>query len=475
MFIATEFNPTGGVVGGVLIGFASSALLYLTGKVTGISGIAHTIVTARSFHSLTGWRLSYLAGLVGTGAVLQAVWPSAFGAPSQLRPWAAVVAGLLVGFGTRLGSGCTSGHGVCGLPRLSPRSLVAVLSFMATGAAAASLVRSAPVAPYVFQPTPFAMGGAGSSPGTSWWVVVPTLSIIGASLVLFRKPNWFVHGDGHTGEEPVSGLAEHAASIATSSLFAVALAVGGMVNPTVVQGFLDFAGSSGWNPTLAGVMGGAVIVNLATFPAMRTYLTRPLLEPKRTFADIISMGTAKPNTLVNWQLVVGGALFGAGWGLGGFCPGPAIVSLGARSNVAGLVVPSMLVGMAVYEATLGAGLWHARHHHHGHKHGHGHSHGGHAAHDAAHTHGHGHAHAHAHGGQTDAAPATTAAAATAPAPAAPLTPLADSSTPLLLHAPANAPTTPTAVVPAVASSADAADATDLHDGIHKRTAVAAAT
>lgn len=428
----SDFNPVGGFAGGVLIGAASTALLYVTGKITGISGIAHSLVTARSFHSLTGWRLSYIAGMVGTGAVLQAVWPAAFGDPSTLRPWAGVVAGLLVGFGTRLGSGCTSGHGVCGLPRLSPRSLLAVLTFMGTGAATASVVRSAPVYPLFYQPTPWQFGAANS--GASLLGVLPTLGVIAVGLLLFRKPNWLTHGDGAgntAGEDPISTLAEHATSLATSSVFAVALAMGGMTNPAVVQGFLDFAGSRGWNPTLAGVMGGAVIVNLASFAAMRAGGGKPLLEAKRTFTDIITVGTAKANMVINWQLIAGSALFGVGWGMAGFCPGPALVSLGARSSMASIVVPSMLVGMAVYEAVMGAGLWHARHHHHGHKHAHGHTEPAHPhAHAHTHAHAHAHAHEHSHGADAGAAHAAAPAAAPAPAPAA-LLPEPSATQPLL--------------------------------------------
>jgi uncharacterized protein len=111
-------------------GLASSALLAVTGKVTGISGIVHSLVTPRSHSMWTSWRTSYTAGLVAAGLVLAlpavASRLDAFGQPTTASPATLVTGGLLVGFGTRLGAGCTSGHGVCGLPRLSPRSLVAV-------------------------------------------------------------------------------------------------------------------------------------------------------------------------------------------------------------------------------------------------------------------------------------------------------------------------------------------------------------
>jgi uncharacterized protein len=116
-------------VGGVLIGLASWAMLAGLGRVAGISGIASEALTDRSRAS--AWRWAFLVGLVGGGAGFTLL----LGTPvTAVRPgWLLMVAGLLVGFGTVLGSGCTSGHGVCGLGRRSVRSLVAVCVFMATG------------------------------------------------------------------------------------------------------------------------------------------------------------------------------------------------------------------------------------------------------------------------------------------------------------------------------------------------------
>lgn len=116
------------LVGGAMIGLASSVALLANGRVAGISG-----TLAQAFHADggRGFRLPFLAGLVATGAIATLVMPSAFGAP--LRPtWQLAIAGGLVGVGTALGKGCTSGHGVCGLSRVSKRSLVAVMTFMLT-------------------------------------------------------------------------------------------------------------------------------------------------------------------------------------------------------------------------------------------------------------------------------------------------------------------------------------------------------
>jgi uncharacterized protein len=116
------------LIGGVLIGLASWLVLAALGRVTGISGIASAALMGEKG---SAWRWAFTAGLVLGGALF--AWQ--LGTPVQaLRSaWLLAVAGLLVGFGTVWGSGCTSGHGVCGLGRLSARSLVSVLAFMATG------------------------------------------------------------------------------------------------------------------------------------------------------------------------------------------------------------------------------------------------------------------------------------------------------------------------------------------------------
>ncbi len=119
------------LLGGGLIGSGSALLLLTHGQIAGISGIAGGLV--RRGTGDRAWRLAFLAGLVVAGIVAAAVVPGAIGAPVRSLG-AMAVAGLLVGFGARLGDGCTSGHGVCGLSRGSVRSLVAVGTFMVTGA-----------------------------------------------------------------------------------------------------------------------------------------------------------------------------------------------------------------------------------------------------------------------------------------------------------------------------------------------------
>ena len=128
----THFTPAASLAGGMLIGLAASALLVSHGRVAGITGILGDALRHR--RGDLEWRLLFLGGLVCGGILLAAARPEALGGQIPRSAATLIVAGLLVGFGTRLANGCTSGHGVCGIGRLSQRSFVAVAVFIATGA-----------------------------------------------------------------------------------------------------------------------------------------------------------------------------------------------------------------------------------------------------------------------------------------------------------------------------------------------------
>ena len=136
------FTPGASLAGGLLIGLAAALMVVLLGRIAGISGMVGGLLQRSSWRqaSVWGWRLAFVLGLVAAPLVWQLFAPlPAMDMPRN--PAVIVLAGLLVGFGTRLGSGCTSGHGVCGLSRLSLRSLAATLTFMATGALAVFVLR----------------------------------------------------------------------------------------------------------------------------------------------------------------------------------------------------------------------------------------------------------------------------------------------------------------------------------------------
>lgn len=133
-----SFSPASAVIGGVIIGLAVAVLVLMNGRIAGISGIVGGLL--KPAPGDVAWRMAFVAGLIAA--------PLCFAIVAKLPPVAIaashptlIIAGLLVGIGTRYGAGCTSGHGVCGISRLSPRSIVATLSFMAAGFATVFVVR----------------------------------------------------------------------------------------------------------------------------------------------------------------------------------------------------------------------------------------------------------------------------------------------------------------------------------------------
>lgn len=127
------------LAGGVLIGLSATLLLWLNGRVAGISGILDGVLFPHGRD--VAWRGAFLLGLIAAAGLYMAVVPGAPQPRADFPRVGLVVAGLLVGFGTRMGNGCTSGHGVCGIGRLSVRSLVAVGTFMATAIATTFAMR----------------------------------------------------------------------------------------------------------------------------------------------------------------------------------------------------------------------------------------------------------------------------------------------------------------------------------------------
>lgn len=127
------------LLGGVLIGIAVSMMLMFNGRVTGISGILNGALSPVKGDTL--WRVLFIVGLVLGGFAMRALSPDVFKGDLGTEGWTTIAAGLLVGFGTILGSGCTSGHGVCGISRMSVRSLVATMVFIAAGVGAVALFR----------------------------------------------------------------------------------------------------------------------------------------------------------------------------------------------------------------------------------------------------------------------------------------------------------------------------------------------
>lgn len=138
-YTVTPFTPWAGLAGGALIGLSSGLMLLLAGRIAGISGIASGLMSANARE--VGWRAAFIAGLIV--AALAFPWLSGRPLPIDVQVGVPMMAvgGFLVGFGTRMGSGCTAGHGISGLSRLSKRSLVATATFFATALLTVYVIR----------------------------------------------------------------------------------------------------------------------------------------------------------------------------------------------------------------------------------------------------------------------------------------------------------------------------------------------
>jgi uncharacterized membrane protein YedE/YeeE len=134
----TEFTPLHALIGGLLIGSSATLLLWLNGRIAGVTGMLTGLLTKPS--ASQAWRLLFLVGLVA-GTAAYGLWGAATPVRQGFPVWLLVVAGLLTGYGTALANGCTSGHGVCGLARFSLRSLVATATFLGMAIATTFVVR----------------------------------------------------------------------------------------------------------------------------------------------------------------------------------------------------------------------------------------------------------------------------------------------------------------------------------------------
>lgn len=336
-----SFTPAHAALGGLILGVATAGKLLTTGRVLGISGAVKGLVN----NDTSAWRFAFLLGMGLGGFALLGFMPGAFEAlPASFTVWRAALGGLLVGLGSSLGNGCTSGHGICGSARLSPRSFAYTATFMAAGMAAAtatgtaSALAIAPVAPSLVLPglhevqLAASLAAAGlatfgalaaaarifsarsSSSASISTVSAKPANAAGTSSALSAIPT---SSGGSGGSAPA--VFELTAEAAAGALFALGLGFSGMTHPTKVVGFLSVT-FPGWDLSLPFVMGGAVLVAMAAFQGIMRFR----LLPKPLLCSKFQIPTASS---IDARLLLGGLLFGAGWGVSGMCPGPALVSL----------------------------------------------------------------------------------------------------------------------------------------------------
>lgn len=348
--LAADIALLNGAAGGAILAASSFGLMYFSGKMTGISGITSGLVA----ESGEDWQLSYVAGLMGSGYVLSLVYPEAFGTATSYSFPAIVASGVLVGFGTRLSNGCTSGHGLMGLSRFSPRSLVAVLTFMTCGAITASVAALPSIQPLLLDSS-HSLSTFLSS--LSWpMYYLPSALVVATTMLTHRsgaKETSCAAGEpAQKGRfRNFSPLCLDKLSLACGFLFGLGLGVSGMCSTDRVSGFLAPFHPAGWDPSLAAVMGSGVTLLAAAWPWVKSRNVVSICGDRKVGASL-QIGATEANMKVDWRLVLGSALFGVGWGLLGVCPGPAWVSFGAERALYSVFVPSMLAGMVLQGACL---------------------------------------------------------------------------------------------------------------------------
>ncbi len=254
-----------------------------------------------------------------------------------------VIGGILVGFGTKKGNGCTSGHGVCGLSSLRLRSLVATCSFMMTAFVTA-------MATNTYSYLPSFKNELSMEHGYGTALVVMAVSVVLALIAyalnrsypdLSSKtahPSWSLFYGYVLCQELIFGM-----------LFGLAMCVSNMTLLSAVISFLDLRY---WNPALGFVMGGAIAVALPSFylvfnhhkPSAAVSGTRPLLDVKFHLSKLAT---------IDRSLVIGASIFGIGWGVFGACPGPALVNIGSGNIPPIIYAFAIIVGMYIeYVSTL---------------------------------------------------------------------------------------------------------------------------
>lgn len=344
----------GGFLGGLSIPIPVHALTLLNGNVFGISGFIHRAVKG-NVEGAAGALGLVLGGMLV--AQLDGKAPAALALPlSQIA-----LSGLLVGLGTKLSNGCTSGHMVCGLSRLSLRSLAATVSFFTTGVITASLLHSDLPAVGTFDWT---LGASGAK-----YLAYQAFPLAASALLYFlaprtsdQTPSSITEASEQTtllspaesssatppapaSKEPTltpqpSGyqpLLRTLAFVTTSVQFALALQLSGLTDPIRVLSFLLLPFHKAFDPSLAFLAAGALPLGIALYRYARGNEI-PRLGGKWSIP--------KPGS-IDTKLVLGAAIFGVGWGMAGVCPGPGLVNLGRAIAAGGDILP-----FATFLATL---------------------------------------------------------------------------------------------------------------------------
>ena len=324
-------------IGGFLAALSTSIHLFLKGRVTGFSGILYSI-WSREEGSNT-FRYALFIGLLTIGSFMKIIdsnnylfFESNELVGKNFSSICMMLSGFLVGFGTKLGNGCTSGHAICGMPRFSLRSYVATGLFLGFGIITATLR-------YYF---PFLLGDNAFSrlsvksyeePNFIYdkyhWITLIFLIVTYCLIILYL----FIY------EYPKAKSREFSDSLVgflVGIIFGFALTISGMTKRSKIINFLSIG--KNWDPSPIFIMGVATISNAISFHFILNMKRKPI------FSD--NTLTLKPSSLIDLNLIIGHSLFGIGWGLSGLCPGPAITSLSVHFFIMFPYIMYVLIGQA---------------------------------------------------------------------------------------------------------------------------------
>ena len=309
------------ILGGLLIGLASTLHLYFNGKITGISGSVFKCITLKDFN----YNFSLLIGMVFISVFTKCfsfnINNEKFSEKESeyigdLSLLGFIIAGFLVGFGAKMANGCTSGHGICGIPRFSKRSFVAIALFMIFGGLVSTIRYYIPILKPFF--TPFnSWNNISIYYGTLLFCIISSLILI---LNCLRKG---------IKEE----LRDTIIAFIVGCIFSYGLIQSGMLKRHTIIEFLTL--SKIWNMQLIYVLGTAIGFNILSF---RFVLNKSKPIYKLRFDLPI-------NTQIDNKLIVGASIFGIGWGLGGICPGTSIIGFYLYCPQTLLFLASMCLGI----------------------------------------------------------------------------------------------------------------------------------
>lgn len=306
-----------GSLGGLCIAIASSLHLYLKGRVTGFSGILFNLWSCQIPDN--HWRWLLVLGLMTSSAIMrlasydhETFFDNQEKYHKDFDLGALFISGFLVGFGTKLGNGCTSGHGVCGLPRFSGRSIVGVAIFLLAGMGIATLRKHKPFFDGEVFLTDWGVtiyeesDDANKAIYYSYLAIVLIITIIALLYYYFKEYS----KESRKFSDVVVGYI-------VGVIFGFGLCISGMTKRSRVLDFLAI--SSDWDATLLFVLGVAVAINILTFYFILKKEENPPFSDKPI--------NLKPTWDIDFNLCFGEFCFGIGWGLSGLCPGPVMVDL----------------------------------------------------------------------------------------------------------------------------------------------------